>query len=297
MQTIVDYFQTIRLYQWIKNLFLFAPLIFALKFTDKQSIFCSVIGFFSFCFISSAGYIVNDIIDRNKDVHHPVKKNRPIARGSISPVAAIILSIVLTILSTVTALGLPSPFIFVLFSFLVVNITYSLYFKHLVILDVMAIAAGFVLRVVAGAVAIHVSTSNWIILSTLFITLFLGFGKRRNELNLLSDAIKHRPVLAFYSNKLLDSMLSISAALAVITYSLYVVDKEIIARLHTSNLVYTVPFVVYGILKYLFVIYNLHKGGDPADVLMHDKSIITAIVLWGLSVLVILCVSNGIVKF
>lgn len=289
---IKDILHTIRLTQWIKNLFIFAPLIFALKFTDAGNIILILVAFFSFCFFSSANYIFNDLIDKERDTHHPVKKNRPIPGGRISVVAASCIAIVLLIVAFTLALNLSRYFIVLLLGYGMLNILYSFYFKHVVILDVMSIAIGFVLRVFAGSVAIGVTTSNWILLTTLFISLFIGFGKRRNELYVMQEAHRHRPVLQYYSNKLLDSMLAITATLTVITYSLYVVDAGIIARLHTDKLVYTVPFVLYGILKYLYVIYNLHKGGDPSDVVLNDRSILTAIILWGAAILAVLFTSN-----
>jgi len=151
----------------------------------------------------------------------------------------------------------------------------------------MIIAAGFVLRVIAGSLAINVPYSNWILLTTLFISLFLGFGKRRHEMSVIENSIHHRPVLKQYSIQLLDYLIIISAALTIITYALYTVDPENVSRFKTNKLIYTVPFVIYGILKYLFLLFKEHKGGDPADIVLHDKSILADVFLWGISIIII----------
>lgn len=284
--------QLLRIKQWIKNTFLFTPLIFSLNFLNAGLVTKSLLAFLAFCLASSFGYAVNDILDREKDRQHPEKSRRPIARGAVSVPAAsfvagillaasIALSIVVNPLVTASIAG-----------YIVLVALYSFVLKRLVIIDVMAIALGFVIRVIAGALAIEVGISNWILLCSLFISLFLGFGKRRNELNSLDDAANHRSVLGNYNIRLLDYMIVASLALTIITYSLYVIDPETVSRLGTDKLVMTLPFVIYGVFKYLYRLHVKQDGSDLADIILRDKGIIIDIVLWLLSIVIILYVEN-----
>jgi len=281
------FFHLIRFNHWIKNFFVIAPLIFALKFFDREAVLKSVIAFFAFSFISSFNYIINDIRDREKDAFHSLKKNRPVASGKISPAVASIVGAAFIIIASTLSLGVNIHFTFILAVYAGMNLLYSYHLKNVVIIDVMIIAVGFVLRVIAGSVAIDVPYSNWILLTTLFISLFLGFGKRRHEMSIMGNSMEHRPVLKYYSIQLLDYLIIISAALTIITYALYTVDPENAARFKTNKLIYTVPFVIYGILKYLVLLFKERKGGDPADIVLHDRSILADIFLWGVTIMAI----------
>lgn len=279
----------IRIQHWVKNLFIFVPLIFALKFTDLNLIVKSIIAFFSFSLASSFVYIINDIVDKDKDKTHPKKKNRPIANGSVSVLNAIILSVFIFIGSLFLGISLNISTVVVVFTYLVMNVFYSFILKNVVLIDVFTIAMGFVLRVVAGALAINVEISNWVLLTTFFISLFLGFGKRRCELDLVNEGKDYRPVLDHYSIQLLDYLIVVSLTLTIIAYSLYVVDPEIISKFRTDKLMYTIPIVVYGVFRYLHSIY-VQKEGEPSDVIFSDSGLIVAVLLWGISVLTIFLV-------
>lgn len=284
----IQYLRLMRIPHWIKNFFIFAPLVFSLHFTLLPSILLSVYAFAAFCLVSSSVYILNDLIDREKDRLHPDKKDRPLASGKASPVIAVVLASVLFLgglaityfINLYTMLAFGGYFITVLL--------YSLFIKNEVILDVFFIAMGFVLRVAAGAAAIGVGLSNWIFLTTLFIALFLGFGKRRHELIMTEDSHRHRPVLKEYNVRLLDYMIVISVTLTIITYSLYVIDPDTTARFGTRSLLYTLPFALYGLFRYMYDIYQKAEGGDPADIVIRDKHILVDVILCGILVLVIL---------
>lgn len=279
----------IRVQHWIKNLFIFVPLIFALKFTELDLILKSIIAFFSFSLASSFVYIVNDIVDKEKDQTHPKKKFRPIANESITIPNAIFLSVFVIILALGLGILLNVPTFSVVLAYLIMNIFYSFILKNVVLIDVFTIAMGFVLRVVAGAVAINVEISNWVLLTTFFISLFLGFGKRRCELDLANDGKDYRPVLDHYSIQLLDYMIVVSLTLTIIAYSLYVVDPEIILKFKTDKLMYTIPIVVYGVFRYLHSIY-VKKEGEPSEIIFSDPGLIISVLLWGASVLTIFLV-------
>lgn len=286
---IYDIFKLIRVQHWVKNLFIFVPLIFALKFTEIDLIVKSIIAFFSFSFASSFVYIINDIVDRENDREHPKKKNRPIAKGSISVSNAIILSFFIFLSSASLALYLNIPTAIVVSIYLVMNIFYSFILKNVVLIDVFTIAIGFVLRVVVGAISINVEISTWVLLTTFFISLFLGFGKRRCELELANDGRDYRPVLDHYSIQLLDYMIVVSLTLTIIAYSLYVVDPIIVSKFKTDKLMYTIPLVVYGVFRYLHSIY-VKKEGEPSEIIFSDYGLIISVLLWGVSVLTIFLV-------
>ncbi len=279
----------IRVQHWIKNLFIFVPLIFALKFTDLNLVLKSILAFFSFSLASSFVYIVNDIVDKEKDQTHPKKKNRPIAKGSISVINAIVLSVFIIAAAIGISISLNIPTFSVVLAYLIMNTFYSFILKNVVLIDVFTIAMGFVLRVVAGALAINVEISNWVLLTTFFISLFLGFGKRRCELDLVNDGKDYRPVLDHYSIQLLDYMIVVSLTLTIIAYSLYVVDPEIISKFKTDKLMYTIPIVVYGVFRYLHSIY-VKKEGEPSEIVFSDPGLIVSVLLWGASVLTIFLV-------
>jgi 4-hydroxybenzoate polyprenyltransferase len=267
--------------QWAKNVLVFAPLVFAQHALDPRELSRTLAAFGLFCLASGAVYLFNDFLDREQDRGHPVKKHRPIASGRLSPAVAGGVAAAAAAGSLALALPLAPSLSAVLGAYLVINLAYSRWVKNLVILDVMTIAAGFVLRVVAGGVAIHVAISSWLLLCTSLLALFLGFGKRRHELLLLeSVAQSHRPILSEYSPYLLDQMISVVTASTLVCYALYTMDPAVQQKLHTTHLPLTIPFVLYGIFRYLYLVHQKEAGGDPSQVVFSDQPLLVNILLW-----------------
>ena len=279
---LLNYIHLLRPKHWIKNLFVFAALIFSLNLFNIVKSIASLQAFFAFCLASSFVYIINDIIDIEQDRKHPKKRNRPIASGKISIKNAAIISIICLITSMTLAYFINLNTLIVITVYVFVNIFYSIKIKNVVILDVMFISLGFILRMIAGATAIEVGFSNWILLTTLCISLFLGFGKRRGEMLLANNNTQKntRFVLKLYSTQFLDYMIMSSITLTIISYALYTIDSEVIKRFGTDKLIYTVPLVIYGIFRYLYVIFRSDSDGDPTEVILKDKSIISVVLLW-----------------
>jgi 4-hydroxybenzoate polyprenyltransferase len=273
-----DYIRLIRMKHWVKNMFIFAPLIFSLNFYKPSYIGRTLIMAAAFCLAASAVYVFNDVADRERDRLHPKKKDRPIASGAVPVPGALILAAVLFPAAVAVSgiLGLPS--VLILLAYVGLNVAYSLLLKNQTFVDVMMIATGFLLRVVAGAIAISVELTSWMLLTTFFLSLFLGFGKRRKEVT--EGSTGHRAVFQDYSVELLNSLIIISASLTIITYSLYVVTSKTMIALGRDKFIATIPFVVFGVFRYLFLIYGRNNGGDPAEVLLRDKVIIIDIILW-----------------
>jgi 4-hydroxybenzoate polyprenyltransferase len=273
--------KALRPTQWIKNFFVFAPAIFAKAIFDWQVVGRVAIGFAVFSAVSSATYLLNDVLDRENDRAHPVKRNRPIASGRISPGMALGLSAVLALTGLGVGALVDPIFAAVALTYLAFTLGYSLYVKHVVLLDVMFLAAGFVLRVAGGAVVARVEASEWLFLCMLLLALFLGFSKRRHEITLLeSGASGHRRVLEHYSAELLDQMLVIVASSAILCYILYTVWPSTVEKFHTKHLIYTVPFVIYGIFRYFFLIHQRASGGDPTGTLLTDRPLLVSVLLW-----------------
>ncbi|MBU4349092.1 decaprenyl-phosphate phosphoribosyltransferase [bacterium] len=284
---LLNYIHLLRPKHWIKNIFVFAALIFSLNLFNIIKLAASLQAFFAFCLTSSFVYIINDIIDIEQDRKHPKKRNRPIPSGKISIKNATTISIVCLITSITLAYFVNLNTLIVILVYIFVNIFYSIKIKNVVILDVMFIALGFILRMIAGATAIGVSFSNWILLTTFCISLFLGFGKRRGEILLTNNNTQNnaRFVLKLYSMQFLDYMIMSSVTLTIISYALYTIDSKVIKRFGTDKLIYTVPLVIYGIFRYLYVIYRNDSDGDPTEVVLKDKSIISVVLLWILLVI------------
>lgn len=266
---------------WIKNGFVFIPFLFAAKLTDFSVLYQGILVFWAFCLASSSVYIFNDIMDVKSDRLHPKKRTRPIASGRIS-VSVAVVYLIFVASGTVVLSLLHSPVILaIILTYVVINIFYSLYIKHIVLLDVFSIAAGFLLRVFAGAYASTQPPSHWLLLMTLFIALFLGFGKRRSELATLeNNGEDHRRVLTFYSLRTIDQLLTVLIGLVVVTFSLYTVSDYTMQRFGTDALVYTVPLVVYGLFRYLFLVNERKYGGDPTEVLLSDAPLIFTVLGW-----------------
>ncbi len=281
--------ETMRPRQWIKNLLVFAGVLFSLKLFELDSLLRSTAAFFIFCVVSGAVYIMNDLVDYKRDLAHPEKRNRPIASGRLPRRAALVALIFLTILSFSLGWLLSAKFALVTFVYFVMNIAYSFKLKNIVIIDVMTIAIGFVLRAVAGAVVISVSFSHWLLMCTMLLALFLAICKRRHELYLISDnAANHRAVLEHYSLALIDQMTAIVTASALVAYALYTISPEVIGKFKTNKLIYTFPFVLFAIFRYLYLVMTKNQGGSPEKVFLQDKAMIIDLFLWVVAVLGIL---------
>lgn len=282
--------RSMRPKQWTKNIILFAPLIFSQNITNKQLAISSFISFIVFCFLSGSVYIMNDLIDIKQDRVHPLKSKRPIASGRLRPIYAVITLLILLTLSVyISFTYLNYLFILVAASYLILQIAYSTILKHIVIIDVFSIAAGFLLRVLAGAEAIEVTFSTWLFFCTILLALFLALSKRRHEIILLDEkAINHRKILFEYSADLLDQMISIVTTTTLIAYILYTISPETVAKFGTDNLKYTVPFVLYGIFRYLYLMHQKNEGGSPERVLLNDKPILITVTLYCLTACYIL---------
>lgn len=272
--------------QWIKNLFLFAALLFSRNMDKPQYVMTVLYAFLCFCMISSTVYIFNDIHDVEKDRQHPRKSMRPIAAGIIDRREAQILMIIMLPVSAILSFMLDYRFGFIVLTYLVNNVVYTLHVKNLVILDVMSIALGFILRVSGGAVVIGVTISPWLLLCTFLLSLFLGFSKRRNELLILqTDAHSHRSILEHYSLDFIDNMLSIVTASTLISYSLYTFYAS-----ESKHSMVTILFVLYGIFRYQYIVYNKKMGESPEEIILTDIPLIVDIMLWVLVSIVILYV-------
>jgi 4-hydroxybenzoate polyprenyltransferase len=279
--------KTMRPRQWIKNGLLFVPLIFDKQLTNWPALGRVVLGFFLFCMLSSLVYIINDLMDLEADRLHPTKRLRPIASGQLSASTAIVAAIVLTLVVFIPAVWLSWKFALLGLTYLVLNLAYSARIKHIPILDVMVLASFYVLRVGAGVSLIVVkSFSPWLYVFATFLALYLGIGKRRAELNLLAgDANFHRRALEGYTLPLLDQLILIVSSSSIITYSLYTFSATNLPPNHTMML--TIPFVIYGIFRYLYLIQVKHSGGEPEEVLFTDRPLQASIILWALSILII----------
>ena len=269
--------------QWVKNLFIFGPLIFSQNFGNAAAVFRSTAGFALFCMVSSAGYILNDIRDAEFDRKHPAKRTRPIASGKLSVRNALLFAACLAVASLALSAWLDLFFALFAVCYLVLAVCYSYVLKRVVIVDVLVIAAGFVLRILAGSVAVNVSPSHWLVLCTILLSLFLGFTKRRAELGMLrEEATDHRSVLEQYSPAFLDQMISISTATTLVCYILYTVDTHTVTHVAGGGrgLLLTVPFVMYGIFRYLYLVYHREGGDNPTTALLNDRMLLLAIGSW-----------------
>jgi 4-hydroxybenzoate polyprenyltransferase len=267
--------------QWIKNLFIFAPLIFSQNATNLPLLLRALAAFALFSLLTGALYIFNDIHDIEEDKFHPGKSQRPIASGRLSKSQAYVAFLILAAAALLLSFFFSIPFFIAAHIYFLMQLAYSRWLKHIVILDVLLIAAGFLLRVIAGGLAIAVEMSNWLLLCTLLLALFLAMAKRRHEISLLqSAAVTHRPILKEYSPVLLDQMISVVTASTVIAYCLYTISDETVAKFGTSNLIYTVPFVIYGIFRYLYLVHQKAQGGSPESLILNDKPLLADLVLW-----------------
>jgi 4-hydroxybenzoate polyprenyltransferase len=285
---------SLRPEQWTKNLFVFAGVLFGGHLLDLPAILRAIAAFVVFCALSGVVYIFNDLADRAADQRHPLKRLRPIASGRLPPATAVIAAVVLGLVSLGAAVLLSPMFAVLAATYVGLLVLYSVVLKHLVIIDALTIAAGFVLRAAAGAVAVFVPISHWLLVCTTLLALFLVLSKRRHELTLLADgATTHRPILEEYSPYLLDQMIAVVTASTLVAYSVYATSAETAERLRTTRLGLTIPFVLYGIFRYLYLVHQKRAGGSPADLLLTDRPLLACVGLWALSVALILYTPLG----
>ena len=276
-----DYFALLRPRQWLKNVFVFAGLVFSRHFLIFESVEKSVFAFVVFSLLSSSGYIVNDILDYREDLQHPAKSKRPIAAGRIKKIPAGALAIILAVLSLAGGYVLGINFLLVCLIYALLMLVYSLGVKHVVILDVLFVAFGYVLRAIAGAVVINVEISSWLLLCTLLLALFLAVAKRRTEIIVLGeDASKHRRILSQYPPALLDQMIAIVTAACLVAYCLYTLSPETVTKFGTKNLIFTIPFVIYGIFRYLYITYKKLHTDIPERALFNDLPLQLCLIAW-----------------
>jgi 4-hydroxybenzoate polyprenyltransferase len=280
---------SLRPSQWTKNLIVFAGLIFGERLGHPDSVLAALAAFAVFCALSGTIYLVNDIRDREADRLHPLKSQRPIASGALSVRAAGTAALVMGGSALGVAYWLGPAFGLVAAGYVVLLGFYALALKHVVILDVLTIAGGFVLRAAGGAVVIDVPFSRWLLLLTLLLALFLALSKRRAELvTLADDAKEHRRSLAHYSPYLLDQMISVVTASTLLAYAFYTISPDTVARFGTDDLIFTVPFPLYGIFRYLYLVHRRDGGGNPSEHLLTDTPLLACVALWGVAVIVIL---------
>ncbi|MEW6321595.1 MAG: decaprenyl-phosphate phosphoribosyltransferase [Acidobacteriota bacterium] len=280
---------SLRPEQWTKNLIVFAALIFGHRLLDPAAVGVTTAAFLIFCALSGAAYLVNDIADREQDRLHPYKARRPVASGELEPGRAMGWAAGLGTTALAAAFWIEPWFGAVAAGYLALFALYSRVLKHIVILDVLTIAMGFVLRAVAGGVVIGVPISDWLLVCTLLLALFLGLAKRRHELTLLTDGAKgHRRILEEYNPYLLDQMIGVVTASTLVAYVIYCLSPETTERFGTHWLVLTIPFPIYGIFRYLYLVHQRDGGGSPSEMLLTDRPLLACVALWGLAAIAII---------
>ena len=280
----MPYIAILRPKQWTKNLLVFAALIFSIKIVTVHMVARCIAGFGLFCLVSGCVYVLNDYIDREADRCHPEKRYRPIASGRLKPRPALVLACLLLFSSLTLAWALDSRFSLLLLGYFIINVAYSLKLKQVVIVDIMVIAFGFVLRAIGGGLVIGIDFTPWFLICTMLLALFLAISKRRHELYLFSEHKgEHRKVLEQYSPELLNQLNSIVTTAAIMSYSLFTFTSG-----HTIQLMWTIPLVMYGIFRYLYLIHMKGKGGRPEEILLEDSHILTTVLLFAVMVVVIL---------
>lgn len=285
--TLINILKTIRPKQWTKNVAIFAALVFDRQLLHWSALERTLAGLILFCLVTSTVYIFNDIIDIEADRQHPKKSKRPLASGALPISTAVTTAILFLVIALPLAYQLSTGFFFICLVYLVMNLAYTKWLKHIPLLDVLIISAGFVLRVAAGVTLIHVERfSPWLYVVTTLLSLYLGFGKRRAEIMLVNDGTNStRKVLEGYSLPLLDQLITIVSSTTIVSYSLYTFSAPNLPENHAMML--TIPFVLYGIFRYLYLIQIQHAGGEPEELLLTDRPLQITIVLWALAVLVV----------
>ena len=285
---------SLRPYQWIKNLVVLVALAFSKHLFDADAAAQAMLAFVVFCALASAVYLVNDILDLERDRLHPLKRTRPIASGALPVRIARVVALALLLGALAGSLALGPRFEICAGSYAVLGFGYSLLLKHYVILDVLTVALGFVLRAVAGAVAIGVHFSPWLLVCTILLALFLGLAKRRHELVSLDDAASHRSSLAEYTPYLLDQMIAVVTASCLTAYAFYTLAPETVEKYKTERLALTIPFVIYGIFRYLYLVHRHEQGGSPGDVLLADRPLLATVALWAVAMVLIVYTAAGV---
>jgi 4-hydroxybenzoate polyprenyltransferase len=280
---------SLRPEQWTKNLLVLAGVVFGGRLLEPPVAAIALEAFAIFCALSGAVYLFNDVADREADRNHPLKRERPIASGQLSTTSAVTAGVVLGVAGVATAFSIGTQFASVAAAYLAVQILYSFGLKHVVIVDVLMIAAGFVLRAIAGAVAVDVPIGHWLLVCTTLLALFLALSKRRHELTLLAEgATDHRRILEEYSPYLLDQMIGVVTSSTLIAYTVYATSSDTAVRLGTAKLGLTIPFVLYGIFRYLYLVHQKRGGGSPATMLLTDRPLLGCVGLWAASVIVLM---------
>lgn len=278
-----------RPHHWLKNLFVFAPIIFSQNIFNPPLLIKAVTAFILFCMLSGSLYILNDLKDLEEDKLHPLKSKRPITSGRLKKSTAIFSFITLSVLALILSITLNIYFFLIALIYFLLQVAYSFWLKHVVILDVFVIASGFFIRVVAGGLATDISLSSWLLICTILLALFLSMSKRRHELVLLEENAKnHRPILKEYNPYLLDQMIAVVTASTLIAYCLYTISEETVSKFGTTRLIYTVPFVLYGIFRYLYLVHQKSEGGSPEILIIKDKPLLFDLFLWIVSAILIL---------
>jgi 4-hydroxybenzoate polyprenyltransferase len=286
---VLNVVRSLRPEQWTKNLILFGGLLFGQRLFDLQSVLYAAAAFVIFCALSGVVYLLNDVADRDGDRVHPLKRHRPIASGALPASTAVAAAAAIGLLALVAAFLLRVQFGFFAAAYLALLTFYSGPLKHVVIIDVLTIAIGFVLRAAAGAVAIDVPISNWLLFITILGALFLALSKRRHELVLLADgATGHRPILQEYTPYLLDQMIAVVTASTLVAYAFYTVSPDTVEKFHTNHLGLTLPFLLYGIFRYLYLVHQKEGGGSPSEMLLNDRPLLACVALWALAVALII---------
>lgn len=272
--------RAMRPLDWIKNLFVFAPLFFSGEAKDLDRLGLVSLVFLAFCAMSSAVYLFNDLYDRERDRSHPAKSDRPIASGALSAGTAVMIAFLLAAGSLALVYFSP-PVVAILLAYGGLNVLYTVWLKHVVILDVFCIALGFVFRVFGGGLVIQVEPSSWLIMATFLLSLVLGLGKRRHELLIMQESANwHRPVLEQYTIKLVDELISVVTPVTLITYVLYTLDPATVSRFHSKMLYLTSIFVVFGIFRYLYLVHRKDLGGSPTELVVKDAPLRSAVAGW-----------------
>jgi 4-hydroxybenzoate polyprenyltransferase len=284
---IKNYIRLLRIPHWIKNVFIFIPLIFSKHLLDHEFLLPVLIGYITFSFVSSLVYVFNDLIDIESDQKHPNKKLRPLASGAVSKKEAVIIIIILALVISVLVFFVNTEFIIIISSYIIINILYTLYLKNVVIVDLACISIGFLLRVIGGALIIDIYISSWLILTTMFISVFLAVMKRRSELVLNSEN-ETRKVLGEYNLTFIDQISAISAACVILCYAIYSVAEKTVQYFNTENLVYSSIFVVFGIFRYMYLVFKKSKGENPTEIMITDIPMIANLVFYSVTVYIII---------
>lgn len=281
--------EALRPAQWAKNGFVLAALIFAERLTDQRSVMDACLAALIFCGVSSAIYLLNDVFDAERDRLHPTKKFRAIASGRVHPSTALFVAVLLAACALPGSWMLSRALFGVVVFYAVLNVAYSAWLKHVLLLDVFVIAAGFVLRVAAGGIAINVPVSSWLIICTTLLALFMALSKRRHELVLLGEQRgQHRSSLGQYSRYFLDQLIAIVTASTLMSYALYTMSSDVRTRFPGKHLALTIPFVIFGIFRYLFLVHQREEGGNPTRMLLTDSVLLSVVLMWAASVVLII---------